>query len=69
MCTTYFVHGEWAWKLFIIHATSRNPVLLVVLAFIVEELLQDLSEGLNLVLRDALLELIRSAELLVELLR
>ena len=52
----------------VVHYPS-NPVLLVVLTFIVEELLQDLSEGLNLVLRDALLELIRSAELLVELLR
>mmetsp|Transcript_2887 Transcript_2887/g.3255 ORF Transcript_2887/g.3255 Transcript_2887/m.3255 type:complete len:243 (-) Transcript_2887:66-794(-) len=42
-------------------------ILLVVLPLVVKELLQDFGEGLNLVLWDALLELVRSTELLVEL--
>ena len=46
---------------------NPQPVLLVVLPLVVEELLQDFSEGLNLVLGHALLELIAGPELLVEL--
>ena len=44
-------------------------ILLVILTLRVEEFLQDLSEGLDLILRHALLEVVGATELLVELLR
>mmetsp|Transcript_50821 Transcript_50821/g.83567 ORF Transcript_50821/g.83567 Transcript_50821/m.83567 type:complete len:381 (-) Transcript_50821:221-1363(-) len=51
----------------VIVGSLHGNVLLVVLPLVVEELLQDFSEGLNLVLGHALLELIAGPELLVEL--
>ena len=49
-------------------ARPVSGILLVVLRLVVEELLQDLAEGLGLFLRKVHLEVVRGTELLVELL-